>query len=205
MPMSRENQLVSLFIRALDDGLLKPLCKSTQFLRLSRWQIIRNIKGNHLEPVNSSLYIFRLARPSKDFEEKKSILPISIKAFEMSTNDKKGTPPHLSVWIEGYTTPNEAYAFLMLDSPNSPNRVICWLNVGDIREVYIDMDGQIYKDLLNVLWVSIDKLQAGANGHAGITGLVQEKKLVRKNLRSRLADIANKNANDISRLHIVDA
>lgn len=116
---------------------------------------------NHLAPVDSFLYVFRLipllARP-KDFEEKRSILP---------------------------------------------NRLVCWLNVGDIREVCIDMDGQTYEDLLNVLWVSIDKVQAGANGHAGITGLGQENKLVRKNLRSRLADIANKNANDISRLHMV--
>jgi hypothetical protein len=159
---------------------------------------------NHLAPVDSFLYVFRLipllAKP-KDFEEKRSILPISVKAFEMSTNDKKGTPPHLSVWIEGHTTPAEAYAFLALDSPN---RLVCWLNVGDIREVCIDIDGQTYENLLNVLWVSIDKLQAGANGHAGITGLGQENKLVRKNLRSRLADIANKNANDISRPHMVN-
>jgi hypothetical protein len=122
-------------------------------------------KGNHLYPVDSSLYVFRLARPSKDFEDKKSIFPISFEAFEMSSADKEGTPPHLSVWVEGYTTPSEAYAFL---KPESPNKIICWLNVGDIRSLSSNVEGQVYTNLLDILWVNIENSRPGAEGHAGI-------------------------------------
>jgi len=148
--------------------------------------------GNHLDPVDSSLYIFRLARPSKDFEEKKSTLTIDFGAFEMSSADKEGTPPHLSVWVEGCTTPSEAYAFL---KPESPNKIICWSNVGDIRNI---------SNLVDVLWINIQNSQTGAEGHAGITGLNQGNKLLRKDLRSKLADMANANATDSSRIHMVE-
>lgn len=141
--------------------------------------------GNHLEPVDKSLYVFRLARPSKDFEEKKSIFPITFTAFAMSTEDKKGTPPHLSVWVENYTTPNQAYNFLQ---PDSPNKTICWLNVDDVHNVCSEINQQIYRDLLDVLWVNITISQIGSEGHAGIVGLDQQNKLLRKDLRSKLAD-----------------
>ena len=156
--------------------------------------------GNHLDPVDSSLYVFRLTRPSKDFEEKKNILSISLDTFVLTTDDKKGTPPHLSVWVEGYTTPLEAYAFL---KPESLNKIICWLNVGDIRSIGDNIDGKIYQNLLDVLWINIADSRPGAKGHAGIIGLDQSNKLLRKDLRAKLAKLANKNADDLSRIHAI--
>lgn len=167
--------------------------------------------GNHLEPVDSSLHVFRLARASKDFEENKSIFPISFEAFEMSSADKEGTPPHLSVWAEGYTTPSEAYAFL---KPESPNKIICWLNVGDIRNISSNVEGTVYSDLLDVRWVNIENSRSGSEGHAGIIGMDDEslpkgltkrqEKNLRKDLRYKLAEIANKNTKNNSRPHIVE-
>jgi len=143
---------------------------------------------------------FRLARPSKDFEQKKSIFPISFEAFEMSSADKEGTPPHLSVWVEGCTTPSEAYAFLR---PYSPNKIICWLNVDDVRSISCKIDDKVYQNLLDVLWINISNLRAGAQGHSGITGLDQNLKLLRKDLRFKLAELANKNAGDRSRINTI--
>jgi hypothetical protein len=206
---------VSRIFRRLYFAVLQcPCCKALKN-NISLWRKNRDANempiGNHLDPVDSSLYVFRLARPSKDFEEKKSILPISLEAFELSTDDKKGTPPHLSVWVEEYTIPSEAYAFLGL---GSPKKIICWLNVNDIRRISSDVEGQVYNNLLDVLWVNIENSQAGAKGHAGIIGMDDEslpkgltnrqEKNLRKDLRFKLAEIANKNTKDNSRPHIVE-
>jgi hypothetical protein len=164
------------------------------------WNTTSMLMGNHLDPVDSYLYVFRLARPSKDFEVKKSVIAISFEAFEMSSADKAGTPPHLSIWVEGCTTPLEAYAFL---KPDSPNKIICWLNVGDIRSICIEIDKVIHRNLLDVIWVNISDLRAGAQGHSGIMGLDQNLKLLRKDLRFKLAELANKNAGDRSRIHTI--
>lgn len=177
------------------------LCLTVSGYNLSHfWNTTSMLTGNHLDPVDSHLYVFRLARPSKDFEEKKSRMAISFEPFEMSSADKAGTPPHLSIWVEGCTTPLEAYAFL---KPDSPNKIICWLNVGDVRSISCKIDQKVYHNLLDVLWINISDLRAGAQGHSGITGLDQNLKLLRKDLRFKLAELANKNADDRSRIHTI--
>jgi len=116
--------------------------------------------------------------------------------FRLSSEDEKSVPPHLSAWVEEYTTPLQAYSFL---KPDSPRKIIYWLNAGDIRNIYLEINKQKCQDLLDVLWINIAESRLGAEGHAGITGLNQKDKLLRKDLRFKLAEIANKNVNDISR------
>jgi len=200
--MSKEDQLVSQIFRQLYFAILQFSCCKFLKNQVSLWLKNKITKVNHLSSVDSSLYVFRLTRPSKDFEEKKTLLPISVDAFIMSTKDKEGTPPHLSVWVEGYTTPSEAYAFLI--KPESPDKVICWLNVGAVRGICSNVDGETHNNFLDVLWINIADLRLGAEGHAGITGLNPKDKLLRKDLRFKLAEIANKNVNDVSRQHKVN-
>lgn len=167
----------------------------------------------NLTPVPSGCRVIRLAHVPKDYGEKGKILAIQldqeVKAFEMSSLDKKSIPPHLSVWEESCTTPKEAYSFLQ---ENSPCRLVIRLNVDEVRKIEVlAEDKNKYSGLLDVIWVHkliesngnmIRDCRPGAKGHAGITGLDEnskpegltnrQAKNFRKSLRLQLAELASK-------------
>ena len=168
----------------------------------------------NLAPVPRNCCVLRLARLPKDYAEKRNILAIQLNAeFELSSKDKESVPPHLSVWAEFLTTPKQAYGFLQENAPNSPRKLIILLKVNEIIKIVgFSGDGRTHTDLLNVIWVHLFRnldgklvrdCRSGAEGHCGITGLdekfslegvtKQQAKLLRKDLRSKLAELASKN------------
>jgi hypothetical protein len=168
------------------------------------------IPGSNLTPLPDNLWVIRLARPPKDYQETKRIAAIQLdEAFKLSSSDQKSVPPHLSVWAEALTTPAEAYAFLVSNKPDSPNRLVIRLQVDEVRNLKSSViQHQPYSRLLDILWIylfedldqQIRDKRFGASGHSGITGLDEnagsgqlsnkERKLLRKDLGSQLADLA---------------
>lgn len=165
--------------------------------------------SNHLQPVADHHQVIRLARPPKDYLTKGNILAIQLdQEFQLSTADKQSVPPHLSVWVEAYTTPEQAYRFLQA---SSPRKLALYLKVKEIRGLNGSSgDETSYANLLDVIWVNLfwegnDEKELdsrpGAEGHSGITGLDSDalpqnltkgqKKLLRKDLRSQLAELAS--------------
>lgn len=153
--------------------------------------------------------MLRLARLPKDYVEKGNILAIQLDAeFELSSQDKKSVPPYLSVWAEFLTTPEQAYGFLQENAPNSPRKLILRLKVDEIIQIVGSCgDGEIHCNLMSVIWVHLYRRQVrdrrpGAEGHCGITGLDEnsapkgltkaQAKILRKDLRSKLAELASK-------------
>jgi hypothetical protein len=159
----------------------------------------------NLRPVPDYCCVIRLGRVPKDFKESGKILAIQLdqtQAFELSSLDKQSIPPHLSVWISALTTPEQAYRFL---PENSLRRLVIQLEIQEIRQI-VGCSGQdtMPSGLLDVIWVHLTQNingqesrdnRPGARGHAGITGLDEKSapsKLLRKDLRSKLAEIASK-------------
>jgi hypothetical protein len=173
--------------------------------------LIRLHARQNLHPVPNQCCAIRLGRLPKDFKEKGHISAVQvaeIKAFELSSLDKKSIPPHLSVWVDALTTPEQAYSFL---PENSPCKLLLRLQVDEIRKIVgRSTDGTQHFDLLNVVWVHLTQnvngqqvrnRRPGAEGHAGIIGLDEQSvpvKLLRKDLRSKLAELASKNCELIS-------
>ncbi|WP_414515861.1 hypothetical protein [Nostoc sp. PCC 9305] len=161
-----------------------------------------------LKSVPDHCHVIRLARLPKDFLEKKKVLPVQLdKELEPSTQDKDSKPPHLSFWVEFLTTPNQAYNFLRENNPNSDKKLVLRLKVEEIRKVVGIVDKEnTYPELLDVIWVFLEKSvrdsHPGAKGHSGIIGLFEQSlpsgltkgqsKLLRKYLRSKLAELASK-------------
>lgn len=165
-------------------------------------------------PLPNGFCIIRLAAPSKDYAETRRISANQLsKAFELSSEDKKSVPPHLSVWAESLTTPQQAYNFLVENRPNSPRKLVIRLSVDDIRGLKSrpSQSNAIYDNLLDVIWIylfedpetrKIRNVRPGADGHSGIIGLDEgsaaddlsrvQKKILRKDLRAQLADLASR-------------
>lgn len=169
--------------------------------------------GRNLAPVPNDSSVLRLARTPKDYLEKGNILAVQIDVeFEMSSKDKQSNPPHLSVWVESLTTPEQAYSFIQENTPNSPRRLILRLKVDNIRKIVASSgNGNMYPNLLDVVWVHLFKNNSGkrvrdrrpgAEGHSGIIGIDEKSapeglskkqaSLLRKDLRSKLAELASR-------------
>ncbi len=175
-------------------GFLLPSLRKLPSLLGRLWTWLESQRNLHSVP--GYCHAIRLGRIPKDFNEKKQISAIQLgesKSFELSSEDKKSIPPHLSVWIDALTTPKQAYGFL---PENSPCRLVIRLNVDAIRGITgYSADGTAHSGLLNIVWVHIQDDRPGARGHAGITGLDEKSapnKLLRKDLRSKLAELASK-------------
>ncbi|QKQ75562.1 hypothetical protein [Nostoc sp. TCL240-02] len=150
----------------------------------------------------------------KDYKEKGRLSAVQFdkiaKPFELSTLDRKSIPPHLSVWEESLTTPEQAYSFLQ---ENSPRRLVIRLNVDEVRKIEVVVeDKNKYSGILDVIWVhllqdsnndkKIKDRRLGAKGHSGIIGVDEEStpkgltkrqaKDFRKSLRFQLAELASK-------------
>ena len=167
--------------------------------------------GSNLTPVPKDCWVLRLAQLPKEFAEKGDISAIQLdlsNEFTLSSDDKDSVPPHLSVWVEALTKPEQAYRFL---ADNSPRKLVLRLKVNEICEIQGNSGEGVYSNLLDVIWVYLfeeinDELirdsRPGAEGHSGITGLNEEsapdgltknqKKLLRKDLRAQLAELASK-------------
>ncbi len=155
--------------------------------------------------------MIRLARPPKDFKKAGKVLAIQLDPeFSLSSQDRLSVPPHLSVWVDSLTTPIQAYGFLPNDSPR---KLVLQLNVKEISKL-VGRSGneKAYPNLLKVIWVHIFQSfngqqirdhRPGSAGHSGITGLDEKQipnglaksdfKIIRKDLRAKLAELASKN------------
>lgn len=154
--------------------------------------------------------MIRLARLSKDFKETGKISAIQLhEEFNLSSQDKLSIPPHLSVWVDFLTTPNQAYKFLPNDSPR---KLVLKLNVEEICKIVgRSSTSKPYPNLLKVVWIHIFQTVngqqvrdhcPGSAGHSGITGLDKKQipsglaksdfNLIRKDLRVQLAELASK-------------
>jgi len=176
--------------------------------------------GENLTPLPDAYSVLRLARPPKDFAEKGNILAIQLDQLEgefiLSSEDKKDAPPHLSVWVDSLTTPEQAYKFL---SENSPRKLVLRLKVNEICQIKANSGECVYPHLLKVIWVYrsqeiegelVRDCRPGADGHSGITGLDEnsvpagltnrQQKNLRKDLRVQLAELASKDC-----FHIMDS
>ena len=165
--------------------------------------------GYDLTPLPDAYGVLRLARPPKDFAEKGNILAIQLEEeFTLSSDDKTSVPPHLSVWVDSLTTPEQAYKFL---SENSPRKLVLRLKVNEICKIKANSGECVYPHLLKVIWVYLFQeiegelvrdCRPGADGHSGITGLDEksvpagltnrQQKNLRKDLRVQLAELASK-------------
>jgi hypothetical protein len=114
--------------------------------------------------------------------------------FKPSSKDENSEGKRLSVWVEALTVADQGWDFM---GAKPTNTVVACLNVDAIRSI---QPPDLF-DPLDVEW-ELAKLddgspntKPGAEGHAGISGLIQGgngkiDSLKRKTLRSKLADIA---------------
>lgn len=145
------------------------------------------------EPLPAATLVFRIAkgvRLNSQALTKGDALEIF---FKPSKDDEKSPGRRLSVWVEAMTLPDQAWEFADRDPAYT---VALCLGVDDIRAV---IPPEPF-DPLDVEWEKAklkdgsDNTKPGAEGHAGITGLLQggkREKDQRKELRSRLADKAS--------------
>lgn len=125
---------------------------------------------------------------------------VSPDEFELSTLDKQSELQSLSVWAERLTSPEQAREFM--GEKKDAYSLFCSFMVDQIRALRPDPDN---KDVgsLDVVWDPLVVMQGetgapdprpGAEGHAGITGLLRPLGLPKPHffsLRSQLADLAN--------------
>jgi hypothetical protein len=162
---------------------------------------------HNFSSVPDSENVLRLVKPT-DGQFRLQVSAIQLTPdFELSSKDKQGTPPHLSVWVESLTSDQEAYMFL---DEGSLRKLVLRLNVEQIRAIAAVADDKRYPNLLDVIFVHIADQRPGAIGHAGIVGLDEaavksqlaaigvtnltnkQIKVLRKDLRAQLADLASK-------------
>jgi hypothetical protein len=124
------------------------------------------------KPVSNSDHVLRLVKPVSSYNPATgAIYAIELEVgFELSSEDKKGSPPHLSVWAETLTSDIQAYSFLGADSPR---KMVLRLNVEKVCSIEpLSSDGSTaYLTLLEVLFIECTINGPGAIGHAGIIGL----------------------------------
>ena len=141
-------------------------------------------------------WVLRVAVLDAEFQASGRASPA---AFELSSEDKKGVPPRLSVWVERLTTPAQAWS-LMGENPDY--QLALRLNVDAIRSLRPEPEAASVPSL-DVEWEPLMTRSAdrrwipdsrpGAEGHAVITGLMRGGAVSRihtKSLRSQLADLA---------------
>jgi hypothetical protein len=174
------------------------------------------LQGPNGCPVEQGLFVLRCVEPPHDYQLGALVLPVQMSqigesGFGLSTADEASTPPHLSVWVDALTTPEQAYRFLPENRVKLKNLVLR-ISVRAIKQIVARESGLDYPDLLDVIWVHIDRSEPGAKGHAGITGLddtslkavlqsrgypmltKKQIKDIRRDLRVQLAELASQDA-----------
>ncbi len=148
--------------------------------------------GANLPPGTLVFRIGKKAYLNPEALKKKKALEVM---FKPSSSDEKSPGKRLSIWVEELTIADQGWS-IMGSEPS--NTVVACLNVDEIRAVAPPTPFQS----LEVEWERAltedgePNTHPGAEGHAGITGLLQGgngkmDKERRKLLRSILADKAN--------------
>ncbi len=162
--------------------------------------------GEDGEPLPGEEVVFRLAIP-RTMDGQTLGAQLSLFAhppFQLSSDDKKESPPRLSVWASSLTTPRQAWEIM---GQHPKYQVILRLRVADIRSLSV-IDGPLLVPSLDVVWHPritdsaegpILDSSPGAFGHSGITNLDPEVYKGNrtpmeqvKSLRRQLAEIADK-------------
>lgn len=144
-------------------------------------------------PANTLVFrIGRKAELSPEALEKKRAMEVM---FKPSSLEEQSLGQRLSVWVEELTLPDQAWAFM---GCNPEKTVVACLGVDAIRAI---QPPESFRSL-DVEWEkalnqdgTVNELP-GADGHVGITGLLQggngkTDRNRRKTLRSKLADLAS--------------
>lgn len=143
----------------------------------------------HGESFDASENVIRLLKPLRDGM-------VTDADFTLSPADEGSPLQSLSVWAESQTTPTQALVFIGKPETYSLYAI---LNVGDIRALTIETEPP--QTVLDVVWDKLEnESRAGAEGHAGITGLLRPAgipKLLYKELRRKLADLARNNLHSL--------
>src|SRR5690349_11654662 len=145
----------------------------------------RPLPGPAGEPLPSGEWVLRLAVASKDFQETGRVSP---EVFALSSEDRRGDPPRLSVWSERLTHPEQAWELM---GRKSSYRLIVRLNVDAVRALGPSPDSPDAPGL-DVQWDPLlnddgsPDARPGAAGHAGIVGLHAGSSAHRKSCRRRL-------------------
>lgn len=152
--------------------------------------------GNRGEPLPAGETVLRFLKASLHGR-------VTDAAFELTTLDKTSPLQSLSVWAARLTSPEQAREFL--GDQKDASLFYCLLGVEEIRSLRLSPESPVTP--LDVVWDPLflsnseeRDSRPGAEGHAGITGLVRPpgmEKLLYKRLRVQLADLANK------RLHTI--
>ena len=151
--------------------------------------------GSDGEPLPASTLVFRIGKGvhlNSQALEKREVLEIF---FKPSSEDEESPGQRLSIWAEDLTLPDQAWDFT---GRNPAKTVVACLNVSDIRSIRPPDE---FKPL-EVEWEQAllpdgsRNAKPGAEGHCGISGLLQggdgkRDKERRKELRSRLVDKAD--------------
>ncbi len=133
-----------------------------------------------LKPLPDKATVIRIVPPSEPYYDAGKRKPHP-KAFELSTKDKAQVPPRLSVYDISKTTVEQAKTL----ANKSYETHAFALQVAKIRHIEAGR--------LDVIEDPLESLEAGANGHCGITGLHRssgEPKAVTENIRWQLAEIS---------------
>lgn len=139
------------------------------------------------QPLAATAHVLRLPRPPRDFDADNSVADWHW--FEPSTGDKahaeeRGKPVRVSVWDSERTTVEEARAF------RSAITIVLRLGVQDVLDV-AEASGHpmiVVYDPLD----PPDDTRAGADGHAGIEGLLRAPGQPKTAWRNRLEALATR-------------
>jgi hypothetical protein len=134
--------------------------------------------GQHGERLPDQVIVLRLASLPSD-----GIPRATPEHFNLSSEDKASELQSLTVWAKDLTPAKKAREFM--GEKKALYRVILYLNVDHIRAIRVPSAPT--EALLDVVWDRDGR--HGAEGHAGITGLMCER-IHRKALRVKLADLA---------------
>ncbi len=147
-------------------------------------------------PLPEGEIVFRLIKASKDGYALET-------HFSLTSADEENSLKAISVWAETRTTPEQARVFM--GERTLSYEVFCRLNVDRVRELTLS---ELARPPLDVVWdtlfqdgINIPDARPGASGHSGITGLARPPgmpKIVYKQLRTQLADLANEDLNLLS-------
>lgn len=148
--------------------------------------------GSRLPPEE---IILRLARVPKDFESTGKASPA---AFELSSGDESSVLQLLSVYARRLTTPNQAR--VLMDEKMAEYRLALFMKTECVRSVRPNPDSHEVP-YLDAIWIvkliEIDgefhpDNRAGADGHAGISGLKIPEGLPRLHYKSLRAQLVEK-------------
>jgi hypothetical protein len=148
-------------------------------------------RGTQDEPLSDNITVLRACRLPSDYLNRAPVR--SDFDFSLSSRDKEQPVPKLSVYVEGLTTPEQAYALV---GDGTTHRLIAFVAVEAIQN--ISFQGHRLQAVWDdpILDDGSPDRRPGAEGHAGITGLrpkgMENAKAIGKALQQRLVDCVTK-------------